>query len=261
MDVGTGLALLGSAKVLEKLLGPTAEYIGSGVKNWAEKRTDNVKNVFSIAVRKLGDRIENEGSIPSKVLKGVLDEGSFCEDALSAEYFGGVLASSRTGSSRDDRGASFLSLISRLSSYQIRSHYIFYHIVKRLFDGATINIGTSEGRGKMEVFIPFDIYIEAMEFSGKENINVLLEHIMFGLHKEMLIENIFRYGSKEHLIKTFAKATSSGIIFQPSSIGIELFLWAYGKSDLTNNDLFKTENIFEVDCKMNIKSGYIKTRE
>jgi len=36
MEVGTGLALLGSAHLVVKLLGPTADYIGSGIKTWTE---------------------------------------------------------------------------------------------------------------------------------------------------------------------------------------------------------------------------------
>lgn len=252
--------MLGSAKLVEKLLGPTADYIGSGVKDWATKRTNNVKNIFSIALRKVGNKIDNSDAIPPKVLKGILDEGSFCDDPLSSEYFGGVLASSRTGVSRDDRGASFIALISRLSTYQIRTHYIFYHIIKNLFDGTDINVGVSEGRNEMEVFVPIDLYIGAMEFNEKENIHVLLQHTMFGLQKEKLIEDEFQYGTKEHIIKSFQKASTAGIIFKPSSLGIELFLWAYGKSDLTNQDFFKPENIFEIDSKVNIRQGYLKIR-
>jgi hypothetical protein len=73
-------------------------------------------------------------------LKEILENGAWCEEELQVEYFGGVLASSRTGISRDDRGAYFTSLISRLSTYQLRSHYIFYHLFKKIFDGEDINI-------------------------------------------------------------------------------------------------------------------------
>ncbi len=52
MDIVTGLALFGSAKLVGKILGPTAEYIGEGIKNWTEKRTNNVKNIFAIAQKK-----------------------------------------------------------------------------------------------------------------------------------------------------------------------------------------------------------------
>jgi hypothetical protein len=54
MEIGTGLTVLGSAKLLEKLLGPTAEYIGDGIRKWTENRTANVRRIIDIAVKKLG---------------------------------------------------------------------------------------------------------------------------------------------------------------------------------------------------------------
>src|SRR6266567_7917518 len=122
MEPATGLTILGtavgSAKIVEKLLGPTAEYLGDGLKSWTEKRVENTKRIFQHATKLLGDRIETAGGVPPKVLKGILDEGSFCDDELSAEYFGGVLASSRSGVSRDDRGAAFIALLGRLTTYE-----------------------------------------------------------------------------------------------------------------------------------------------
>lgn len=94
MDAGTGLTVLGSAigsaKLLEKMLGPTADYIGEGVKSWTEKRVANVQRIFNIAARRLGTKIESDGAVPPRVLKGILDEGSFCDDPqrqnISAVY-------------------------------------------------------------------------------------------------------------------------------------------------------------------------------
>jgi hypothetical protein len=121
MDTATGLTILGgavgSAKIVEKLLGPTADYIGLGVKTWTEKRVENVGRIFRIAAEKLGSSIEEKGGIPPKVLKGILEEGSFCDDELSANYLGGVLASSRSSAPRDDRGATYIALIGRLSTW------------------------------------------------------------------------------------------------------------------------------------------------
>jgi hypothetical protein len=260
MDVGTGLALLGSVKLLEKLLGPTADYIGDGVKTWAEKRTNNVSRIFSIAERKLGDRIETEGSVPPKVLKGILDEGSFCDDTVTAEYFGGVLASSRSGISRDDRGASFISLISRLSTYQIRAHYVFYYIIKNLFDGQSMSVGTGEDREQMETYFPVDSFATAMAFDEKEELNLLMAHIMFGLEKERLIEREFSTGSKNHMEKFFKNAKHPGIIFQPSPLGTELFLWAHGKSSTGIAEFLETANQLEINMKIDIPLTYQATQ-
>jgi len=42
VDPGTGLTILGSAvgraKLVEKILGPTAEYLGNGIRTWRENR-------------------------------------------------------------------------------------------------------------------------------------------------------------------------------------------------------------------------------
>ena len=129
VDPGTGLAALGIAlggkDLVVKLLGPTAEYLGNGMKGFAERRVENVGKIFSNASKKLGSKLEDTGGVPPKVLKGIVEDGSFADDFLAVDYFGGVLASSRTGISRDDRGAYFNSLISRLSTYQLRAHYMF----------------------------------------------------------------------------------------------------------------------------------------
>jgi hypothetical protein len=121
MDIGTGLSILGSAKVLEQLLGPTASYVGEGIKEWAKRRVANVERIFEIAHERLGYRINEPGAVPPRVLKEILGEGSFAEDPLMSEYFGGVLASSRGTISRDDIAATHLSCLGRLSTYQIRA--------------------------------------------------------------------------------------------------------------------------------------------
>ncbi len=79
MDPATGLTILGSAvggaKLVEKLLGPTADYVGTGLKNWAEKRVTNASRIFEKAAEKLGSRIDEPGAVPPRVLKEILDEG------------------------------------------------------------------------------------------------------------------------------------------------------------------------------------------
>lgn len=116
IDPGTGLTILGSAvggaKIVEKLLGPTADYLGGEVKELTKKGINNLSNIFKNAGQKVGEvELNKPGKVPPKVLKGILSDGPWCEDDIQVEYFGGVLASSRSGISRDDRGAYFNSLI------------------------------------------------------------------------------------------------------------------------------------------------------
>jgi len=257
IDPGTGLTILGSAiggaKVVEKILGPTADYIGGQLKEWTEKKVKNTANIFKNAEKKLGDKINQDGKVPPKVLKGILEEGAWCEEELQVEYFGGVLASSRSGVSRDDRGAYFVALISRLSTYQLRTHYLIYQSIKKSFDGQPMNIGDSKDRTEMELFIPFSTYVSAMDFTQEEIKNFLniMTHSVWGLNKEDLIDQ-FQYGPLDYIQKRYKDAKKPGIILQPTNLGVELFMWAYGQGQRQNNDFFLTDIKFNNDQNIKI---------
>ncbi|MEW6530342.1 MAG: hypothetical protein AB1473_05865 [Thermodesulfobacteriota bacterium] len=246
MDPGTGLTILGgaigSAKVLEKLLGPTADYLGGEIRNYTEKGFKNLGRIFSHASQTLGTKLEEPGQVPPKVLKGILEEGYFCEDELSAQYFGGVLASSRSEVGRDDRGTSFISLIGRLSAYQIRTHFIFYTVFKGLCHGRRENLGLQHERDKFKVFLPFAVYYQAMDYQQGENPKVLIPHVMDGLSREGLIGINWASGSRDNLNSAArVEVASDGIVFRPSSAGLELYLWAHGLSAMPAKDFLNTD--------------------
>ena len=256
MDVSTGLTILGgaigSAKVVEKILGPTADYLGNGLKGWTECRVNNVAKIFEKAQKKLGEKINEEGSVHPKVLKEILSEGSFYDDELMVEYFGGVLASSRSGISRDDRGASFIALIGRLTTYQIRSHYIFYSILKKLFDGRTdVTVMSAKQIHKLTVFISHHSYNLAMEFGEGENPSLISSSVMSGLARENLIQNDFEVIGGE---KT-AYCGGDGIVFIPTDLGVELFLWVNGKNDIPVTEFLNTKYQFSFDTQIQIPEG------
>ena len=236
MDMGTGLTMLGAAglsvNVVEKILGPTADYLGDRLRGWTTKRFETLGKIFQSAKAKLGDRLEIEGSVPPKVLKNILENGSYCVDDLSVEYFGGVLASSRTGVSRDDRGAAFASIVGRLTTYQIRTHYYFYGLWKELFNGMGFNVAVPQGRDAMQIFIPMGSYVDAMEFSEKEDFHVVLTHAIIGLARESLIDSNYNFGLDDHLKAYYSAAPGPGILVRPSSFGVELFHWAHGRGDM-----------------------------
>jgi hypothetical protein len=236
VDQGTGLVVLGTAlgskDLVVKILGPTADYLGGGMRDWTERGVKNLGRVFENAKKKLGDKIESPGAVPPKVLKGILESAPFCDDELGVEYFGGVLASSRTEVGRDDRGAALLALAGRLSTYQIRSHYFFYSMVRIIYEGLSENLGDAAARQKLRTFIPQLAYASAMEFGEKEDPNTILPHVLFGLSREKLIEDDFSFGSPEHNKRLYSGVDVWGVLFSPSALGIELFLWAHGRGDL-----------------------------
>lgn len=245
--VGTGLAVLGSKEVLTKLLGPTADYLGEEARNLVVKCNINLDNIFRKATEKLGKRIEEAGTVNPRVLKHVLDEGRFCEDELTAEYYGGILASSRSGSGRDDRGVTLLAVIKDLSVYQLRFHFIVYSLVNQLFKGQDLNLGDSNDCNKrMQLFIPFRVFYEAMAFTSTEDHNAILSHVLFGLGKHDLISN-FSSGSTEFLRRHIPQIPEDGIVLSPTLPGAELFLWSVGQPGASGRELLLTDISGNID--------------
>ena len=233
--VGAGLAILGSKDILNKILGPTADYIGTEAQGFVQKCNINLDNIFVSAKRKLGPRMEEPGQVNPRVLKHILDEGRFCEDDLLVEYYGGVLASSKTKNGRDDRGAVLAGTIKDLSAYQVRLHYLCYYLVNKLFKEKKVNIGTEFSH--MKIYIPIEVFLAAMDFSEGEDPGGILIHSINGLVKHDLLGSDCRYGSKQFLSSVYEGAQSNGMVLEPSVHGAELFLWANGVKGASGHEI------------------------
>lgn len=246
-----------------KLLGKTADYLGDELQQLTQKRLQNIQNIFGSAERKLGDRINEEGDVPPKVLRGVLDEGSFNDDFLVQEYFGGVLASSRSGVSRDDRGATFIAQLNRMSTYHIRAHYVFYSIIRSLYLGEGHALQVEAGRNQAMTFVPWGVFHIAMGFENEELdlLDSLCGYTMRGLQDESLITpDGWAIGTQDDILKLWNDVPGDGLIFIPSASGVELYLWANGKSNVTVNNFLNPEEIFELEEGVTIPTGSLKTR-
>jgi hypothetical protein len=190
--------------------------------------------------------LDEPGQVPPKVLKNILTEGYFCEDELGAEYFGGVMAASRTGVSRDDRGAAMVALIARLSTYQLRAHYIFYTALKTLYDGSAVNLGRTDDCTNAFVFFPTETFFRAMDFDVGEDAQALVPHIMFGLSKEDLISPFWAARDPDGIREVLAlHVAQTGIVFAPASLGVELYYWAHGCGNRRLIDFLQPELSFE----------------
>ena len=232
VGIAGAIAYLGK-DVVAKILGPTADYLGDEFKAFTQKRIENLERIFSNAEKKLGKKLDRPGQVPPKVLKTIINEGSYADDVLTVEYFGGVLASSRTEVGRDDRGSRVAKMIDNLSTFQIRSHYLIYSTVSVLFSNSENSFRVETDRAKMELFVPFQGYREAMSFTQQElsNHHILLSHSFHGLATDGLIGHNWQYGSQEFLNKTLSGVHCAGIICTPTALGAELLLWAFGHGD------------------------------
>ena len=222
-----------------KLLGPTAEYLGEGARDLTQRRIESIGRMFSNASKKLGGRLEQSGAVPPTVLRTVLNEASYREDQLSVEYVGGVLASSRTEHGRDDRGSRMIKVVDGLTSYQMRTHYLIYSSLSHLFSNSGRRFAMMQDRVQMRMFLPAKEYIDSMDFTGDERSNPqMLHHIWHGLSSDGLIEGQWRFGGPEALRPLFPGAASDGFVCAPSTLGAELFLWAFGHGDVPLEELF-----------------------
>lgn len=261
MDAPGGelVALGTSAPLALKVLGPTADYVGQGLQSWTENRVNNVRAIFEIAGRKLGDKLDSPGEVPPRMVKEVLDEGSYRSDELGVEYFGGLLASSRTGTPRDDRSAALASLVGRLSIYQLRSHYVIYAYAQRLLAGTDVNLSLGSDRQRhARVFIPFDAWVDAMGFDTSETLSgpEIWDHCHHGLMREQLLNKWWMFGSGKHLTReTNRIITTEGMALEPSVLGVELFSSAHGLTGSPEANFLDPEREFEIESSVNLLDG------
>jgi hypothetical protein len=224
---------------VSKLLGPTADYLGNGLKEFTRQRSEAVGKIFSSAYRKLGQKVDSPGTVPPKVLKAVINEGSYSNDPLAIEYFGGILASARTEEGRDDRSARLAKTVDGLSTYQLRAHYLIYSTIRDLFLKKELTFNMDD-RPKMQFFVTLESFIEGMALSQKEKDQFpqLLSHILFGLHADSLIGPTMKYGQQDGLKDVFPAVPAAGIILEPSTLGAELYLSAFGFAEKPREFLF-----------------------
>ena len=259
MDTGNAVVLAGGViankDLIIKLLGPTADYLGEGIKNNVQKVDENILRIFNHSIKVIGSKIKTEGEVSPRILKQIISEGAFCEDQLTSEYFGGILASSRSDNLKDDRGLAYLSVVSSMSTYQIRTHYIFYSIINKLFKNTSLSCSVSDDNRKMRVFIPLDLYSKCM--NSDESLDNKMSHILFGLSRLDLIDQVFTYGDKESLSKKYPSTSSAGILLAPSAFGAELYLWVHGYSNRAVNEFFDGGIKFPVNGIVDIPDGAI----
>jgi len=117
--------------------------------NWLMTPSAPAREVWHATLRERFSRIEkaadvkNDGqplAINHRLAFKALTEASITDD-VAADYLGGVLAASEPD---DDAGAAIVALIGRLSSQQLRLHYLIYREFRRVWrDGKNVNLHDS----------------------------------------------------------------------------------------------------------------------
>ena len=238
--IGIGAAAYAGKDVVTKLLGPTADYLGEGLREIVKRRSETLKKIFKSAIQKVGERIEEPGMVPPKILKGIISDGSFATDDVEIEYFAGILAASRTTDGRDDRGVRALKTIQSMSSDQIRTHYILYSCIATCYYRDKTNINDKPQTDKLQILVGFESYLRELGVLKNEDnaeyqhkIIDAISHSLFGLMDDGLISNNMMWGSEEKIKPKISWVKDPGIVVAPTRSGLELFRLGLGVNQST----------------------------
>ncbi|MCX6807997.1 MAG: hypothetical protein NTZ80_04365, partial [Patescibacteria group bacterium] len=135
------------------------------------------------------------------------------------EYFGGILASSRSEDGKDDSGIFYVDIIKSMSSGQLKMHYIIYRTFNKYFladeTKKGINPGQEDELNRENLFIPL--------LGIEQQLNQDLGAVLHGLAAKKLIGG---FKTQNHIdgneIMPYLKVS-------PTSLGIQLFAIANNK--------------------------------
>ena len=231
--------------LLMRVFGPAADEIGKALARWTSYRVGNVKRITEKADAK-SRILGRHGMVNPRVAHTLLEAGSFCDDELMAEYLGGVLAGCRTPDGRDDRAVVWSGLITRLSSFQVRAHFLLYREwVDRL---AATELDLGQDRSLATMYVDLDEFRLALMQDAELDTEAVLLHTTTGLAANDLIDEAWIYGETSKILGAQQQCSfSNSLRVHPTITGVELFGWAQGLPGLTVDEWTKRASIVDQD--------------
>ena len=126
---------------LQKAFGPVLSEIGEDLKKLYAIGRDKIL----VAGYKKIRNPEDGKQANLRVARDVFWNGAFTADEVCAEYFGGVLAASRSNDGHDDNTIQFVSVIKSLSSSQLRLHYFIYSGLNQILSQSNKSVNVAQG--------------------------------------------------------------------------------------------------------------------
>ncbi len=202
--------------MVKKLLGPTFDKIGN---DFEKIYTAGRNKIVSVAIRK--SNIKDSKNANLRVARDVFWSGSFTDETICAEYFGGILASSRSVDGKDDRGVYYIDIIKSLSSQQLLLHYIFYRSLNKLW----LEMPVDKQRPDVGVINELNEYSIWFATKELENSNIIsVEKDLIALYNKGVVTSS---EASYHRIKDGLEIPYTKII--PSTLGIQLYAVAHNK--------------------------------
>ena len=176
-----------------------------------------------------------------------------------------MLASSRSGVVRDDRGAAFAKLVGGLTTYQLRSHCLFYDGFKRLFNGIYGPDAIFINMHRHQMFVPDSDYSESLSIEEGDVFHDIELHSYIGLVRNDLIARETLSGNVGLLKSQGYAADEDGQVVGLTMAGIELYHWAHGLGEFAASHFLDPTVDFEFEASIRkltkIKPRYLPLPE
>lgn len=246
---------------LQRALGPTMDVIGTHLAQYTDMRLSNVRRVAEkaeVKKRKYG----REGAANPRVTFKVLEEGSYSDDELMAEYFSGLLAASVTPNGRDDLALPWTTIVAGMSTTQVRLHFLLYREWALALHGRPgLELGQMAGQRRARAEVDFMDAITTTAppslSSPAGGIRVQVrnfEHALLGLARLDLVST-YSWGPRTETMQPNSQYEAL-LMVEPSPSGIELFGWALGLSVLGYEDFHMVE-VPEIDPPVSRLSSFV----
>lgn len=202
--------------VIQKLLGPAFDEIGNDLKELYSVGKDKI---LTVAIRK--SNINDNKRANLRVARDVFWNGSFTDDSICAEYFGGILASSRSNDGKDDSGIYSTDIIKSLSSNQLKLHYMIYHSINKLW----LTMPSEKERPNVGIDSNLAQFIIWFFTKELEKFDISIEKDLIALHNNGLVG--MRFESQYHKLEN--EKVVHYTMITPSTLGIQLYAVAHNK--------------------------------
>ncbi|GGY12799.1 hypothetical protein GJV26_00210 [Massilia dura] len=207
-------AIAAGGYVGTQLFGSALATMGEDINKLYAKGRDKLVDV---ATKKINNPDDGK-KVNLRAARDVLWNGAITEDEVCAEYFGGMLAASRSPEGKDDGVLNYVDTIKSMSSRQLELHYVIYKTWQNILlkSKAKINAGLSEDVNK------YNIFLIGGELKAR---NLDYDRDLTVLHRQGLVN---RFSYKTHI---FGNVAISLVEVVPTTYGVMLFAAAHNKLD------------------------------
>lgn len=224
------------SELILRTLGPAADATGAELARIPEFIGRNLRLLLESCKQKLGNRSVQPGGLSPRLLTQVGHGVMYADDEIIPEYLGGVLAAS---SLRKDRGVAAVSIIRSLSSLQLRAHYLVYAELLRLVPAIDhFDLRLHSNTRLVHIEIPLCDFLDTLGIGSTDadERDEVCDHVTLGLSHTDLISHFGWGRSMGRELDDQGQETH--IVFHPSPLGAELFLWGRGSKTVNQARLF-----------------------